>query len=54
MATLRNLVTGSDVCTPSDGAGPSNAASSLVNAILGGRSKQQQQLHEVGRIFKFT
>ena len=50
MASIRGLVTGSDVCTPSDGAGPSNAASSLVNTLLGGRSKQQQQLQEVSHL----
>jgi peroxin-5 len=48
MVSLRDLVTGADGCTPGDGAGPSNAAGALVNAILGGRDKQQQQLHEVG------
>lgn len=45
--SLRTLVTGSDGCTTSD-AGPSNAAATLANAILGGTGKQQQQLAEVG------
>lgn len=48
--SLRDLVTGSDMCTPSgaDGAGPSNAMGSLVNNLLGGASKTQEQLREVG------
>ncbi|MEW5303930.1 MAG: hypothetical protein WDW36_006575 [Sanguina aurantia] len=48
MSSLRDLVTGSDMCTPSgDGAGPSNAVSSLVNSLLGGASKTQEQLREL-------
>lgn len=46
-SSLRDLISGSDVCTPSDGAGPSNAASSFVNVLLGGRTKQKQQLNEL-------
>src|SRR5690242_9372697 len=45
--SFRDFVVGSDACAP-DGAGPSNAASSLADALLGGRAKQQAQLHEVG------
>ena len=46
--SLRELVTGSDACTPSDGgAGPSNALSSFTNAFLGSGSKTQEQLREV-------
>lgn len=48
MSGLRDLVTGADACTPSDGAGPSNAASSLADALLGRRAKTQAQLQEVG------
>lgn len=47
MSGLRDFVTGADGCTAGDGAGPSNAAQSLVDTLLGGRSKQQQQLQEV-------
>eukprot|EP00195_Chlamydomonas_chlamydogama_P007749 CAMPEP_0202890112 /NCGR_PEP_ID=MMETSP1392-20130828/620_1 /ASSEMBLY_ACC=CAM_ASM_000868 /TAXON_ID=225041 /ORGANISM="Chlamydomonas chlamydogama, Strain SAG 11-48b" /LENGTH=769 /DNA_ID=CAMNT_0049573613 /DNA_START=142 /DNA_END=2451 /DNA_ORIENTATION=- len=35
------------MCTPSDGAGPSNAVGALVNNLLGGASKTQQQLREL-------
>ncbi len=47
--SLRDLVAGSDMCTPSggDGAGPSNAVGSLVNTLLGGAGKTQEQLREV-------
>ena len=47
--SLRDLVTGSDMCTPSggDGAGPSNAVGTLVHSLLGGASKAQEQLREV-------
>ena len=46
--SLRELVTGSDACTPSDGsAGPSNALSSFTNAFVGSGSKTQEQLREV-------
>lgn len=45
--SLRDLVTGSDMCTPSgEGAGPSNAMGALVNNLLGGASKTHQQLRE--------
>jgi peroxin-5 len=44
---VRDFVTGSDVCAPSDGAGPSNAMGSLVNTLLGSSSKTQEQLREV-------
>jgi hypothetical protein len=44
---LRTLVTGSDMCTGSDGAGPSNAVGALVNQLLGGASKTQEQLRDV-------
>lgn len=47
MSGLRDFVTGSDACTPGDGAGPSNAASSLADALLGRRAKTQTQLGEV-------
>ena len=47
MSGLRDFVTGTDNCTASDGAGPSNAASALANALLGGRSKQREQVYEV-------
>ena len=43
---LRGLVTGSDNCTPADGAGPSNALGSLANSLLGGASKQQERSRE--------
>ncbi|KAK9803033.1 hypothetical protein WJX72_010398 [[Myrmecia] bisecta] len=46
--SLRELVTGSDVCTPADGgAGPSNAMGSLANALVGRSSKTQEQLREL-------
>lgn len=48
MSGLRDLVTGADGCTTGDGAGPSNAAASLADALLGRRAKQQAQLQEVG------
>jgi peroxin-5 len=44
---LRTLVTGSDMCTGSDVAGPSNAVGALVNQLLGGASKTQEQLPDV-------
>ncbi|GFR42462.1 hypothetical protein Agub_g3370, partial [Astrephomene gubernaculifera] len=47
MSSLRDLVAGSDMCTPSDGAGPSNALGSLVNTLLGGAGKTQEQLREL-------
>ncbi|GAB4823917.1 hypothetical protein N2152v2_010963 [Parachlorella kessleri] len=47
MSGFRDFVTGSDACTPSDGAGPSNAAASLADALLGRRAKTQAQLHEL-------
>ena len=48
---LREFVTGSDACTPGDGAGPSNAAGALANTLLGRGSKQQERLREV-RLFR--
>ncbi|GLC64505.1 hypothetical protein PLESTF_000173300 [Pleodorina starrii] len=47
MSSLRDLVAGSDMCTPSDGAGPSNALGGLVNTLLGGAGKTQEQLREL-------
>ena len=47
MASLRDLVTGSDACNPGDGAGPSNAFAGLANNILGTSSKDQERLREV-------
>eukprot|EP00887_Chlorella_sp_A99_P004578 scaffold4.g4578.t1 len=47
MADLRSFVTGQDACGPSDGAGPSNAAASLADALLGRGAKQQAQLREL-------
>ena len=47
MGDLRSLVTGADGCSAGDGAGPSNAAASLADALLGRRAKQQAQLQEV-------
>ncbi|KAL4859835.1 Peroxisome biogenesis protein 5 [Chlorella vulgaris] len=47
MSGLRDLVTGADGCSPGDGAGPSNAAASLADALLGRRAKQQAQLQEL-------
>ena len=44
---LRELVTGSDVCTPGDGGGPSNAAGALADTLLGRGAKTQQRLREV-------
>lgn len=44
---LRELVTGSDVCTPGDGAGPSNAAGALADTLLGRGAKNQQRLRDV-------
>lgn len=45
--SLHELVTGSDMCSAGDGAGPSNAMASLANALLGGKGKQQEQLSEL-------
>lgn len=45
---MRDFVTGADACGPSDGAGPSNAASSLAGMLLGGRAKHQERIQEVG------
>lgn len=46
--SLRDIVSGSDACTADgDGAGPSNAMGALVNNLLGGTSKQHEQLREV-------
>lgn len=47
---LRTLVTGSDMCTGSDGAGPSNAVGALVNQLLGGAAKTQEQLRDVSGV----
>ncbi|KAK9917532.1 hypothetical protein WJX75_005407 [Coccomyxa subellipsoidea] len=45
---MRELVNGSDACTPSDGgAGPSNALSSFTNSLLGRSSKQQERLRDL-------
>ena len=46
MSNLRDFVMGSDGCSAGDGAGPSNALSSLVDDLLGS-GKAQQQLQEV-------
>eukprot|EP00955_Chlamydomonas_euryale_P092309 364696-Chlamydomonas_euryale.AAC.10 len=49
MSSLRDVVSGADGCTPGDdGAGPSNAVGTLVNTLLGGAGKTQEQLREVG------
>eukprot|EP00208_Stichococcus_sp_RCC1054_P003425 CAMPEP_0206145464 /NCGR_PEP_ID=MMETSP1473-20131121/27430_1 /ASSEMBLY_ACC=CAM_ASM_001109 /TAXON_ID=1461547 /ORGANISM="Stichococcus sp, Strain RCC1054" /LENGTH=138 /DNA_ID=CAMNT_0053541691 /DNA_START=295 /DNA_END=707 /DNA_ORIENTATION=- len=49
MAALRQLVTGSDVCAPSDGSGGSaaNAASALADQLLGRTNKAQERLREL-------
>ena len=44
---LRDFVTGSDMCTPDEGAGPSNAAAALANSLLGRSAKDQERLREV-------
>lgn len=44
---LRELITGSDICTPGDGAGPSNAAGALADTLLGRGAKNQEQLRDV-------
>ena len=45
---FRELVTGSDACTPADGgAGPSNAMASLADSLLGRSSKAQERPREV-------
>lgn len=45
---LRELVTGSDACTPAEGgAGPSNAMAGLADSLLGRSSKAQERLREV-------
>jgi len=51
MSGMRGFVTGSDMCTASDGAGPSNAVGALVNQLLGGASKTQEQLRDVSETF---
>lgn len=50
---LRTLVTGNDMCTGSDGAGPSNAVGALVNQLLGGASKTQEQLRDVSPLHAY-
>lgn len=45
--SLREMVTGSDACTTSEGAGPSNAFAGLANTVLGTSSKDQERLKEV-------
>ena len=45
--SLRDMVTGSDACTTTEGAGPSNAFAGLANRVLGTSSKDQEQLKEV-------
>ena len=48
MSGLRDFVAGSDMCSGgADGAGPSNAVSALVNQLLGGAGKTQEQLRDV-------
>ncbi len=49
MAALRQMVTGSDVCPPSDGTGgnAANAASALADQLLGRTNKAQERLREV-------
>ncbi|DBB03443.1 hypothetical protein WJX82_005278 [Trebouxia sp. C0006] len=44
---LRDFVTGRDMCTPDDGAGPSNAAATLANSLLGRSAKDQERLREL-------
>ena len=44
---LRDFVTGNDMCTPDEGAGPSNAAATLANSLLGRSAKDQERLREV-------
>lgn len=44
---LRDFVTGSDMCTPDEGAGPSNAAATFANSLLGRSAKDQERLREV-------
>lgn len=45
---VRQLVTGSDVCAPSDGpGGAANAASALADQLLGRTGKAQERLREV-------
>lgn len=51
MSGLRDFVTGSDMCTASgDAAGPSNAVGALVNQLLGGASKTQEELRDVSEL----
>jgi hypothetical protein len=54
MSGMRDFVTGSDLCTPSDGAGPSNAVGALVNQLLGGASKTQEQLRDVSAVARIA
>ena len=56
---LRQLVTGSDVCAPSDGSGggPANAAMALADQLLGTKrgdaQQDQQQLQAVQQASAF-
>ena len=45
--SLRELVTGNDVCSPGDGEGPSNAIAGLANTLVGRYGKEQERLREV-------
>ena len=46
---LRDLATGADGCAPDGGgAGPSNAAAALADALLGRPTKAHEGVHEVG------
>eukprot|EP00798_Chlamydomonas_sp_ICE-L_P019848 gene19848-26543_t len=45
--SMRDIVTGSDICSAGDGAGPSNAVGTLVNSLIGGAGKVQEQLKEL-------
>jgi peroxin-5 len=48
--SMRDIVSGSDMCTPSDVAGPSNAMGAFVNTLLGNAGKAQEQIREVRRV----
>jgi hypothetical protein len=52
---VRQLVTGSDVCAPSDGGGDvANAASALADQLLGRTGKAQEKLREVPMLLLIT